>query len=232
VKAVVGVTVCIDAGQRFRASVDYVYLRRDYLRALAEAGAAPILITPEVTPRDAALLCDGVVISGGGDLPRQFGVEPGAPPIGEAEHPDRITWERELLQELEVAAKPVLGVCYGMQLLNLHYGGTLYRSVHEEVAGVLDHGGQGGKAEHEVRREGTSRLLARLPVEFRTSSSHGQAIERVAPGFEITARSADGVIEAIEREQIFGVEWHPETDATEALVYGRFVEMVNARNAV
>jgi putative glutamine amidotransferase len=232
VKAVVGVTVCIDSGERFRAGVDYVYLRRDYARALAGVGATPLLLTPEIAPEDAALLCDGVVISGGGDLPRQFDIEPDAPPIAEAERPDRIAWERALLSALEIAAKPVLGVCYGMQLINLHFGGSLLRSVHDEVPGSLDHGGQGGKAEHLVRREGVSRLLERLPVEFRASSSHGQAIDQIAPGFEITARTSDGVIEAMEREQFFGVEWHPETDATEMPVYGKFVEIVNARSAL
>jgi putative glutamine amidotransferase len=229
-KPVVGITVCIDPGQRMKPGVDYLYLRRAYAEAIANQGAVPVLLSPEATASDCVALCQGLVISGGGDLPRRFGEslneDPlGEAPLGEAEHVHRVAWERELLDGFQRAQKPVLGVCYGMQLINLHFGGSLYRSVAQEVLGVTSHGGQGEYVQHDVSRVAASTLLQRLPPKFVTNSSHGQAVRDVAPGFSITARADDGVTEAIEdaSRRLFGVEWHPETDATRDAVYGQFV---------
>jgi putative glutamine amidotransferase len=228
-KPVIGITVCIDPGQRMKPGVDYLYLRRAYAEAVAKQGAVPMLLSPEASAQDCAALCQGLVISGGGDLPRSFASSADASStettLGEVEHPDRIAWERDLLSAFQRAQRPVLGVCYGMQLLNLHFGGSLYRSVMDEVLGVTSHGGQGEYVQHEVSRAAASTLLQRLPSRFVTNSSHGQAVHDVAPGFSITARTADGVIEAIEdaSRRLFGVEWHPETDATRDAVYGQFL---------
>jgi putative glutamine amidotransferase len=149
-------------------------------------------------------------------------------PLGEAEHPPRIAWERDLLATFAREHKPVLGVCYGMQLMNIHFGGSLFRDVAGEVAGALDHGGQGRSLEHEVTRSEDSVLLRDLPQRFLANSSHGQAVHEVAPGFAVSGRGSDGVIEAIENasERLFGVEWHPESDATGGPVYRRFVALI------
>lgn len=224
-KPVVGITVCIDPGLRMKSGVDYLYLRRAYAEAVASQGAMPVLLSPESGAADCVELCQGLVISGGGDLPRRFGESTAERPLGDTEHEHRVAWERQLLDGFQVAQKPVLGVCYGMQLMNLHFGGTLYRSVAEEIAGAQAHGGQGKYLQHEVSRQAGSTLLQRLPTKFVTNSSHGQAVRDIAPGFAITARAEDGVTEAIEDASrgLYGVEWHPETDATCAAVYGEFL---------
>jgi putative glutamine amidotransferase len=226
-KPVVGITVCIDPGQRLKPGADYLYVRRAYAEAVAKQGAVPVLLSPEATAADCLALCQGLVISGGGDLPRSFAASSTEATLGEVEHPERVAWERELIDVFQRANKPVLGVCYGMQLLNLHCGGSLYRSVVEEVLGVTSHGGQGEYVQHEVTKT-SSTLLQRLPEKFVTNSSHGQAVHEVAPGFSIIARAKDDVIEAIEDASrgLFGVEWHPEADATQAAVYGQFVALV------
>jgi putative glutamine amidotransferase len=184
-----------------------------------------VLLSPEAAAEDCVRLCAGLVISGGGDLPRTFAAQSGELPLGDAEHAGRVSWERELLDAFQRASKPVLGVCYGMQLMNLHFGGSLYRSVTEEVPGAQPHGGQGKYIHHEVVRADDSTLLHRLPARFLTNSSHGQAVRDLAPGFSIVARAEDGVTEAIEDPSrgLFGVEWHPETDATQSAVYGQFL---------
>lgn len=227
---VIGISVCIDAGQRLRAGVDYLYLRRAYAQVIAALGATPILLSPEAAASECLRLCSGLVISGGGDLPRSLQQGRGEATHGEAEHPQRIVWERELLDAFSDARKPVLGVCYGMQLMNLHFGGTLYRNLHEEVPGALAHGGQGGYSSHEVTRSESSQLLARLPARFVCNSSHGQAVRDVAGGFSVTARADDGVIEALEdvARGLYAVEWHPESDDTGPQVYAGFLRQLSA----
>lgn len=221
----VGITVCIDRGQRLRAGADYLYVRRAYARELRRAGAEPLLLTPDTSPRAAAAVCDAIVISGGDDLPTSFDAsEPGA-----LEHPEdaeRIAWERALLGELSARAKPVLGVCYGMQLINLFHGGTLYRNVREEHLGALDHGGGPHTTRHTLSLVEPSPLLLGLSQGVEVNSSHRQALARVAPGFRITALTSDGVVEAIERAPFYAVGWHPETDPASVGVYDNFVALV------
>jgi putative glutamine amidotransferase len=218
--------VSIDRGKRLRAGVDYLYVHRGYAQALRAAGAVPILLTPD-TPPSIADSIDGLVLSGGDDLPRRFGVN--GVTLGQAEDPERIDHDRQLLDAFANARKPVLGICYGMQLINLHYGGGLFRSVAEEHSSDLDHGGSGRLTTHRTRRTGTSLLLDALPETFLTNSLHGQGVRDVAPGFVVTARADDHLVEGIERGSMFGVEWHPESDATGTAIYARFVELCQSR---
>lgn len=222
-RVVIGITPSIDRGQRLRAGADYYYVRRAYAERIGALGGVSFVLTLD-TPVEAAVeLCHGFVISGGDDLPCLLG----APLASEApEDAQRIEWELALLDRLAPLQKPVLGVCYGMQLINLHGGGSLYERVQAERPGCLDHGGLGKLTRHEISVMRPTRLLSELPERMVVNSSHRQAVARVAPGFNVTARSSDGVVEAIEGDAWFGVEWHPETDDTGAAVYKRFLELV------
>jgi putative glutamine amidotransferase len=195
----IGITVSLDSGGRIRPGAEYLYVSRAYARAVRAAGATPLLEPPEANAADAARVCDGFVLTGGAMLPASFAGGVAAPShVGARENAERIAWDRELIDRALASRRPLLGVCYGMQLLNLHAGGTLHPDLVDAVANPLDHGGNGRSCEHGIEtREGSS-LRALLGANARVASSHRQAVDRIAAGFQVTAPAGDGIIEAIE----------------------------------
>ena len=224
----VGISVCIDRGQRLRAGADYLYVRRAYAEQVRRAGAEPLLLTPDTSPEVAARACAGFLITGGDDLPVSFegATGLGAPSAEHAEDGERIAWERALLARVETLGKPVLGVCYGMQLINLIYGGTLYRRLTDEHPSAIDHGGGSSTTRHALAVVEASPLLRGIGSGVEVNSCHGQAVRAVAPGFRVTARASDGIVEAMERAPFYAVGWHPETDPRSQCVYDNFVALL------
>ena len=220
----IGITVSLDPGRRWRAGFDYLYVNRSYARAVAEAGGTPVLLGPDAAPEAVVRLCRGLVISGGDDLPTHFG----GPALvsHHAERPERITWERQLLDAALARRRPLLGVCYGMQLYNLHLGGTLHADLAESFGDAIDHGGFGRICQHGISVPEGSGLRDLIGAEARVASSHHQGVDAVAPGLRVAARAPDGVIEALESDgepDFLGVEWHPESDGTGAAIYSQLV---------
>jgi putative glutamine amidotransferase len=229
VRPVIGITVSIDASGRLRPATEVLFVRRSYARAVAAAGGMPLLVPPDADPVEVTRVCAGFVISGGADLPESFAAPSRA--IADAENADRIAWDRRLLDGVHALGRPLLGVCYGMQLLNLHHGGTLLADIASSVPAALDHGGGGRASEHEVIVARESALFAALGPTASVCSRHHQAVARVARGFRAVATAPDGVIEAIEADggAALGVEWHPEADATAAAVYGWLIRRAEER---
>lgn len=216
-RPVIGITVSIDPGERIRPGHDYLYVGRAYARAVEAAGGAPILLPPDLAPERAATLCAGLVLSGGARLPERLG----GPCTGaDAESAERVAWDLALIDAARARRKPLLGVCYGMQLLNLRLGGTLHADVRSAVGAGVDHGGSGRIALHEIALGERTALGERLGARARVASSHHQVVSDLALGLRAAARADDGVIEAFEGEGLLGVEWHPEQDATAPAVYG------------
>lgn len=220
---VIGITVSIDHGKVIRKDIDYFYVKRAYARAVKRAGGRPILITPDISPRAVAELCDGVVISGGDDIPPQlYGEEAGA--LINLESEERILWERELIDVLVEDEKPLLGVCYGLQLINIHFGGSLHQDIGHSHPEALEHGGLGKVTSHEVKFDEDSFLFPLFGPRATVSSNHHQGVKRLAPGFRAAAISGDGLVEAIQHKRIIAVEWHPESDATGDKIYSLLAE--------
>ena len=201
-----------------------------YVRAIARAGGRPLLIAP--TPADLADpselldLLDGVLVTGGADVdPGAYGERPHA--ATEAVAADRDAFELLLVRSAAERDLPCLGVCRGMQVLNVAYGGSLEQHLADRLENDIHRGGDGAFADHRVEVEPESlAALAAGATEVAVKSYHHQGIARVGEGLRVTAHAAgDGTVEAIEDDQrrfMLGVLWHPEEDEADRLI-GAFV---------
>ncbi len=191
-----------------------------YTSALIQAGACPVII-PLDTPDEAleALLprLDGVLFSGGGDVhPRHYG-DPGSTLVSEVdEQRDRV--EFFLLKKILITGQPFLGICRGLQVINVGLGGTIYEDMPAQNEKLLRHAFNDDFPRdypaHSVQIQNGSRLEHILQAEsLPVNSLHHQGIWRLAPGLNATAFAPDGLVEGIELENHpFGlaVQWHPE----------------------
>ena len=191
-----------------------------YMRALEACLAVPVMLPLTQDPNELRYFireCDGLLFPGGQDVDPALYGEAIRPECGEL-CPARDGMEAALLDAALRLNKPVLGICRGLQFLNVHTGGTLY----QDVAG---HDQDGGDAPHNVALAPGSFLAGAYGAqEVRTNTFHHQAADAVAPGFAVTARAADGVIEGIERGRIIGVQWHPEASLDMPL-FARFADL-------
>lgn len=217
---------------------DSFYLRRYYAEAVEAAGGAPVYI-PLIPDREyLSALCerlDGLMLSGSNsDLdPVYYGEEPHqklGPVIPERDEADLI-----LLELAEKNAMPVLGICFGMQSLNVARGGSLIQDLASQTPGAIKHeqGQVVNRPSHHVRIEADS-LLAQLAggETARVNSSHHQAVNKVGRDLRVIACAPDGVIEAIVDRRpdrfVLGVQWHPEIgwekDKFSQAIFREFIE--------
>ncbi|MER7244217.1 gamma-glutamyl-gamma-aminobutyrate hydrolase family protein [Kribbella sp. NPDC000426] len=187
-------------------------LPRVYLDAVAAAGGTPILLPPVGTDVTVLDVLDGLVVSGGCDVdPAAYGED--AHPETVDTRPGRDEHERVLIHGALERDLPLLAVCRGLQMLNVTLGGTLHQHLPDVIAGDDHRGGPGVFASTEIKVEPDS-LAGRILGDRATGSCyHHQALDVVAPGLRVTARSGDGTIEAAEvdgHDFALGVQWHPE----------------------
>jgi putative glutamine amidotransferase len=188
-----------------------------YADAVLRAGGLPVHLPILPSGRNDELLhlLDGIILSGGGDLdPTSYGAEPEQDLF--LVEPDRDGAEAELLHAATESRTPVLGICRGLQVINVSYGGTLVQ--HLEPDGTPDHHPQhvpDPEPVHPVVIEPGSRLAAAVAdTRIEVNSTHHQAVDTVPPPLRVSARSLDGVVEGLELSEsdawVVGVQWHPE----------------------
>jgi putative glutamine amidotransferase len=222
-RPIIGIVPSFDDGRVIEAGgpgIQRVYLRRDYLYSIAQVGAVPLILSPEMDIEHVLELCDGIVISGGADIEPQFYNEQPIKELRMTEPAERFEWEKQLIEACDEYHVPILGICYGLQRLNVHYGGSLVQDIPQELGHNVGHDG----TEHEVLF--VEDFLGIDAAEARTiASRHHQAIGRLGQGVVVCARSKDGIAEAAKvGERHFGMQWHPESDETGVHMYRAFVE--------
>jgi putative glutamine amidotransferase len=212
---------------------DLYTLGAEYPDAVTAAGGVPLLV-PHLTEDEVDTVLDavdGLVLCGGDDVdPAAYGDTHDGRSKGV--NPDADRWEVALARRAVERGVPVLGICRGMQVLNVAFGGTLHQDiadpdgVHRPTSPVPD---EVLAERHEIKIEPGSRLAEIYGTEHRVVNSiHHQAIERLADGFVPVAWAPDGVIEAIEpvdERNVLAVQWHPEKiiDEGEAALFAAFV---------
>jgi putative glutamine amidotransferase len=190
------------------------FLADDYSEAVLRAGGLPLIRPPGVNSPalvdELLARADALIVPGGRDLDTErLGLGPVHPKA-------RLT--PTALQDADVAIvtaalrrdMPVLGICYGMQLLGLLGGGTLCQHLEDDTGG---HIGPDGTVQHDVQVTPGTRTAAAVGTGLRVWSAHHQALDSAGPGWLVTARDPAGLIEAIEHpghRLAIGVQWHPE----------------------
>ena len=197
-----------------------LYIKDGYCEGIIEAGGMPVVLP--LSENEELLdkminTCDGFLISGGPDIDaRMYGEENKV--FNEEISPYRDFLEAYIIKKAIQINKPLLGICRGIQVMNVAMGGTLYQDIHSQIKEkeLIKHSQSAPKwyATHSVLLEGSSKLNDILKKEkIDVNSYHHQAVKDLAPGFKITAISPDGIIEAIEHSNhrfAVGVQWHPE----------------------
>lgn len=209
-----------------------------YMEGILAAGGLPVMLPLTADPAlldELARQCGGFLFTGGQDVSPALYGEPHLPQCGEC-CPARDRMERALLERALAADRPVLGICRGIQFINVVLGGTLYQDIPTQFATRLEHH-QAPPYErpvHEVELKAGAPLAELLKKErIAVNSYHHQAVKTLAPGLREMARAADGLIEGVfmpDRRFVWAVQWHPEfsyrADENSRRILKAFVEAV------
>lgn len=198
-------TDLLDAGDDRGA---YTRLFVSYQEQLAQSGADVLLASPYSDPEFLFEVSQGWMITGGDDIPGEvFGEDTHSKSM--PMHSKRLQMEQELWSLFSESSKPVLGICFGCQFLNVVNGGTLYQHLPDVVG-------------HERHKLGTMCITVRedsklaqlgLIGSFEVAVAHHQGVNRVADHWQVAAYDSDGIVQAIEENSQrwrYGIQWHPE----------------------
>ena len=219
---------------RWDAEKQRDYLESEYSEAIIASGGVPVLIplisgvATELTAR-----LDGIVLSGSGsDVDPKLYRQKRRAEVTQV-HPERDETDLQVLEQAFREKKPVFGICYGMQSLNVYLGGSLVQHIPASVSRSIEH--DGPAVRHEILLEPGSQLSAWLggTTEVQVNSTHHQSIDKLGLGLRVAAVAPDGIVEAVEGGYpdhfVIAVQWHPERIWRHERLSARlFAELVDA----
>lgn len=234
VKPIIGIVPLVDEKR------DSLWMIPGYVEGLLQAGTVPITLP---LTEDSAIIgqltesLDGFLLTGGQDVgPERYRAQP-LPECGETCHA-RDAMELRLIRAALRRDKPLLGICRGIQILNVYFGGTLFQDLPSQHPHGIDHHMTPpyDRAVHTVSLvPGTPLQTALKKDELGVNSYHHQAIRRLAPRLEVMAIAEDGIIESVylpDYRFVWGMQWHPElnfqTDASSRRIFGAFASACKA----
>ncbi|MGW1158350.1 gamma-glutamyl-gamma-aminobutyrate hydrolase family protein [Streptomyces sp. NPDC002519] len=225
-RPLIGVSTYLEARTRWGPwELDAALLPAGYPLLVQRAGGLAAMLPPDDPAHAVATVArlDGVVIAGGPDVdPSRYGAER-SPRTGPPA-PERDAWELALIEAAVASGTPLLGICRGMQLLNVALGGTLVQHIdgHTERAGVF--------GRHMIKPVPGTRYAQAAPEAVAVPTHHHQAVDRLGSGLVVSAYAEDGTVEAVERpgaDWVLGVQWHPEMGG-DVRVMGALVRAASA----
>ena len=212
----------------------HIYDNENYLSCLQQAGALPAIQAPSgpVMAAETAMRYDGLLLTGGEDVnPELYGQKNQGSFVIDA---DLDSSDIALYKAFLAAGKPILGICRGIQVINVAEGGTLVQDIQTADPECMEHEQTRrvppllrSQTSHDVTFTEGTRLYQLFGAGYAVNSFHHQAVDRPAAGFTICARAQDGVIEAMEKPGVTAVQWHPERlfeDPKQRKLFTDFVE--------
>ncbi len=228
---IIGLTTYLQRAKTGVWDTRAAYLPHVYFDAVTRAGGIAVLLPPQpVDDRITARVLDaidGLIVTGGRDVdPARYGQAPH--PETDRPGPDRDEWEIALLEGAIARELPFLGICRGAQVLNVALGGTLHQHLPDVIGDSRYQLGDGNFATVGVMVDEDSTVGRMVQGDDVTVEVyHHQAIDLLAPGLRVTARSQDDVIEAVELDSVpfgVGVQWHPEQTPEDLRLFQGLVE--------
>lgn len=215
----------------YRQETNEYSVRKEYISAIENAGGFPIFLTPT---SEIPTFLDGIVMSGGGDIDPVYYHEEPIPQCGKIT-PTRDRYELILSQFALESYIPILGICRGMQVLNVADGGTLHQDMYTQTNTKIMHE-QKAPSDHPVHNVTLEKDSVLYQIynrkEIRVNSFHHQCVKTAGTGFRVIADCVDGAIEAIEHKNhpfAVGVQWHPEYLKEHDVLFKYFVEQAENR---
>jgi putative glutamine amidotransferase len=212
---IVGITMDIEG--------EYLRMKHHHSVSIIRAGGIPVFLPPSGNAIFYAEIIDALLIPGGRDINPSYYHEDILPQVKLVPR-ERSDFEIALLMEIIKHHKPVFGICYGMQLINVAFGGTLFQDIESQLSSAINH----RQGYHKIVVEG-NRFIKE--GEFSVNSTHHQAVKELATCLEGFAFSPDKFIEAFYLKDypfLVGVQWHPERLLDDTLSLALFQAFIKA----
>jgi putative glutamine amidotransferase len=229
-RPVIGLTTYLEQAKQGVWDVRAAFLPQQYFDAVTASGGVAVLLPPQPSPEAAASVVldglDGLILTGGRDVqPELYGAE--RHPLTDDPRPDRDAWELALFEGAEERRMPVLAICRGLQLVNVARGGTLLQHLPDALGTERYRVGGGVFATNTVAIDEGTRLAALVGSgELDVHSYHHQGVDRLGDGLVVTARTDDGLVQAVESDgegYLVGVQWHPEENIEDRRLFAGLV---------